>query len=87
VSPIIGGAAVSGPAGQLMRARGLPVSPVGVALAYAPWLRMLLIDSGDRASAPALRERGVSPVLAEILMPDRQREVALARRVLEVAGG
>src|SRR5262249_8311754 len=35
VSPIIGGAAVSGPAGQLMAARGLPVSPLGVARAYA----------------------------------------------------
>src|SRR6266403_1222761 len=37
VSPIVGGAAVSGPAGALLRARGLPVSPIGVARAYAPW--------------------------------------------------
>ena len=36
VSPIVGGAAVSGPAGALMRARGLSVSAVGVAAAYAP---------------------------------------------------
>src|SRR5215470_4110493 len=39
VSPIVAGAAVSGPAGTLMRARGLPISPCGVARAYAPWLR------------------------------------------------
>src|SRR5207245_6139718 len=38
VSPIVGGAAVSGPAAALMRARGLPISPLGVAAAYAPWL-------------------------------------------------
>lgn len=86
VSPIIGGAAVSGPAGQLMRSRGLPVSPVGVALAYAPWLDALVIDASDRDCVPALLEQGVSPILAEIVMPDREREVTLARRVLEAAG-
>lgn len=86
VSPIMGGAAVSGPAAQLMRARGLPVSPVGVAAAYAPWLRVLLIDPGDRAWVAALRQQGVAPVLAEIFMPDREGEVALARRVVEAAG-
>jgi LPPG:FO 2-phospho-L-lactate transferase len=31
VSPIVGGAAVSGPAGRLMASAGLPVSPTGVA--------------------------------------------------------
>ncbi len=86
VSPIIGGAAVSGPAAQLMRARGWPVSPVGVARAYAPWLNVLLIDPADQACMPALLAQGVSPVLAGILMPDREREVALARQVLEAAG-
>ncbi|MGH7308072.1 MAG: 2-phospho-L-lactate transferase [Candidatus Rokuibacteriota bacterium] len=86
VSPIVGGAAVSGPAAQLMRARAWPVSPVGVARAYAPWLDVLLIDPADRACLPALLERGVSAVLAGILMPDREREVALARQVLEAAG-
>src|ERR1700749_5098097 len=34
VSPIVGGAAVSGPAGNLMAAQGLPVSIAGVAKAY-----------------------------------------------------
>lgn len=86
VSPIVGGAAVSGPAAQLMRARAWPVSPAGVARAYAPWLNVLLIDPADRACVPTLLEQGVSPVLAEILMPDGEREVALAHRVLEAAG-
>jgi LPPG:FO 2-phospho-L-lactate transferase len=49
VSPIVGGAAVSGPAGALMQARGFAVSPLGVAQAYAPWLRRLLIDPRDGA--------------------------------------
>ena len=83
VSPIVGGAPVSGPAGRLMHARGLEVSPLGVATAYAPWLRALLIDEQDRAVADALAARGVHAVVTDVMMPDRAREVALARRVLE----
>jgi LPPG:FO 2-phospho-L-lactate transferase len=85
VSPIIGRAAVSGPAGALMTVRGLPVSPLGVARAYAPWLDTLLIDRGDGGCVPDLERAGVRAVLADILMTDRASEVALARRVLETA--
>jgi len=85
ISPIVGGAPVSGPAGRLMRARGLEVSPLGVAAAYAPWLRTLLIDARDRGAATALERAGVRAVVAEVVMTDPAREVALARRVLEAA--
>ncbi len=85
VSPIVGGAPVSGPAGRLMHARGLDVSPLGVAAAYAPWLRALLIDGRDRDTAPALERAGARAVVADIMMTDHAREVALARRVLEAA--
>lgn len=85
VSPIVGDAAVSGPAGALMRARGLPVSPLGVATAYRRWLSALVIDESDRACAGALREAGVTPVIAPILMTDHAREIALARRILAEA--
>jgi LPPG:FO 2-phospho-L-lactate transferase len=85
VSPIVGGAPVSGPAGRLMRARGLDVSPLGVAAAYAPWLRTLLIDARDGDAAPALERAGVRAVVTDVMMTDRAREVALARRVLEAA--
>jgi LPPG:FO 2-phospho-L-lactate transferase len=85
VSPIIGGAPVSGPAGRLMQARGLEVSPLGLAAAYTPWLRALLIDDQDRALADALAARGVRAVVTDVMMPDHAREQALARRVLEAA--
>ena len=83
VSPIVGGAAVSGPAAALMRARGLKVSPLGVAAAYAPWLRRLLIAPSDEAQAAELERRGVEADVTDIMMPSREREIALARRVLE----
>lgn len=85
VSPIVGGVAVSGPAAALMRARGLPVSPAGVARAYAPWLDALLIDARDEDGAAAVGAEGARPVAADILMTDAAREVAVARRVLEAA--
>jgi LPPG:FO 2-phospho-L-lactate transferase len=85
VSPIVGDAPVSGPAGRLMQARGLEISPRGVAAAYAPWLRALLIDATDARLAPALERAGVRAVLADIVMTDRASEIALARRVLEAA--
>lgn len=86
VSPIVGQSAVSGPAGELMRARGLSVSAVGLAAAYAPWLGMLVIDRSDAAHVVELARLGVEAVLADIVMTDRDREVALARVVLDSRG-
>ncbi len=85
VSPIVAGAAVSGPAGALMRARGLPVSALGVARAYAPWLGTLAVDTRDAGLADELQREGVAMVSADILMTSREREVALARAVLAAA--
>ena len=85
VSPIIGGAPVSGPAGTLMRARALEVSAAGVATAYAPWLRTLVVDASDPGAAAAVSRLGVRPVVANTLMTDRASEIALARAVIEQA--
>ena len=83
ISPIVGGEAVSGPAGRLMAMAGLPVSAVGVARAYAAWLDVLVIDERDRGLLPDLVALGVQGITAPTLMTDRAAETALARRVLE----
>lgn len=83
VSPIVGGDAVSGPAGRLMAARGLPVSAAGVARAYVPWLDALVFDEQDRREVPEVLQLGVSPVTTRTIMATREDEVALARRVLD----
>jgi LPPG:FO 2-phospho-L-lactate transferase len=85
VSPIVGGGAVSGPAAALMRACGLPVSTLGGARAYAPWLRRLLIDARDAGDTAELARLGVTAVVTDVMMPDRERERGLARRVLDLA--
>jgi LPPG:FO 2-phospho-L-lactate transferase len=86
VSPIVGGEAVSGPAGKLLLARGLEVSPLGVARAYRPWLDTLVIDAKDASCAGLLDREGVRPVVTDALMPDAAAERRLARAVLEAVG-
>jgi len=82
VSPIVGGDAVSGPAGRLMAAAGLPVSATGVARAYGGWLDLLVFDEQDRALAPEIRSAGAAAVVAPTMMSSRDAEVALARHVV-----
>jgi LPPG:FO 2-phospho-L-lactate transferase len=82
VSPIVGGDAVSGPAGRLMAAAGLPVSATGVARAYGGWLDLLIFDEQDRTLAPEIRSAGAAPVVAPTMMSSRDAEVTLARHVV-----
>jgi LPPG:FO 2-phospho-L-lactate transferase len=82
VSPIIGAAPVSGPAGTLMRARGLDVSAAGVAAAYAPWLHTLVVDTRDRDAVAAVSATGIRAIATDTMMTDRATEIALARAVL-----
>jgi LPPG:FO 2-phospho-L-lactate transferase len=85
VSPIVGGDAVSGPAGRLMADCGRAVSATGVAEMYSDWLDALVLEETDRGQADAIRGLGVLPVPARTLMRSRDDEVALARLALQVA--
>jgi LPPG:FO 2-phospho-L-lactate transferase len=87
VSPIVGGDAVSGPAGRLMAGAGLPVSATGVARAYGGWLDVLVFDERDRALADEVRTAGAAPVVAPTMMSSRDAEVTLARHVLTAIEG
>lgn len=85
VSPIAGNAAVSGPAGNLMRARGLPVSIHGIAQAYRSFLDVLLVSTEDAAGAEA--KFGITVRGTNILMRTDEDKVTLAREALITAGG
>ncbi len=81
ISPIIGTAAVSGPAGNLMAAQGLEVSIAGIANAYADFLDILLAHDTDLEAAKSVREGNVQIHCADILMrtvEDRTRVAAAA---------
>src|SRR5581483_692844 len=59
VSPIVGGSAVSGPAGHMLAAAGHEVSVVGLARLYGPLLTGIVIDETDRAFEQPLRDMGL----------------------------
>ena len=84
VSPIIGGAAVKGPAAKIMRELGLPVSPLAIARQYRDFLDVMLIDESD-SSVLAARET-TDPALetAPILMRTLDERRALAEACLKL---
>ena len=80
ISPIIGGAAVSGPAGELMQTQGLLVSIAGVARGYADFLDLLIAD--ERDSAFGTRVEGIAVRYASTVMKSEADKTALARWVM-----
>lgn len=83
VSPIVGGAAVSGPAGILMASQGLPVSIAGLAQAYADFLDVLIVDNKDAEASEGVRRSGFRVHCTETLMRSAADKEALARAVLD----
>ena len=83
VSPIVAGAAVSGPAGILMESQGLPVSIAGVAQAYQDFLDLLVVDSRDSQLAESLRQSGRRVHCTNTVMRSSLDKANLATSVLE----
>lgn len=81
VSPIIGDAPVSGPAGKLMIARGYPVSSKGVAQCYGDILDLMVIDERDTADE---KDFPVRAVRYDTMMTSIGKSEMLAGRVLEL---
>ncbi|MBZ5629198.1 MAG: 2-phospho-L-lactate transferase [Acidobacteriia bacterium] len=82
VSPIVGGAAVSGPAGELMKTQGLPVSIAGVAQAYQDFLDVLIADQRDRTYAGEVENSGVQVAFANTIMDSDPAKAELAGAAL-----
>lgn len=85
VSPIVAGAAVSGPAGILMQAEGYEVSVGGVAHYYHDFLDLLVVDERDRAAAAELQKLGLRVLCLQTLMRTAEERNTLARTTLEFA--
>ena len=83
VSPIVAGAAVSGPAGILMQSQGLPVSIAGVAQAYEDFLDILIVDNQDTGTAEQVRRSGLRVHCTNTLMRTSLDKANLAAAVLE----
>ncbi len=83
VSPIIGDAAVSGPAAALMRMQGWPSTVAGIAKAYEDFLDVLVIDTADMESAKGLGNDNLRVVCTHALMRSLEDKIHLARVCLD----
>jgi len=79
VSPIVGGKAVKGPTGKMMRELGLPVGAATVAQHYADFVDVYVADEADARWVQGL---DIPVVLARTLMTTLDDREALARVVL-----
>ncbi len=86
VSPIVGGAALKGPAAKLMAELKLDVSSVGVARYLRDVLTGWVIDYTDQAHQDALTDLGLRTLVTATVMRTQTDRVQLAREVLEFAG-
>ena len=85
VSPMIGAAAISGPAHKLMAASGYEACTLGVAQCYGDFLDTLLIANEDRSFIPAIEQLQVEAVAGNIRMQDLGAKRRLARQLLALA--
>ena len=89
VSPLIGGAAVRGPADRMFVTLGGEASALGVARHYVErypgLLDGLVIDDVDADQSDAIAALGISVLTAQTLMQSDADRQALARTVLAFA--
>ena len=83
VSPIVGGAAVSGPASALMKMMGWPSTIAGVAKAYDEFLDVLVADHADEAGASKMSGQQPRVLCTNTIMSSMDAKRELARFALE----
>lgn len=85
VSPIVGGAAIKGPAAAMLAAFGHEVSALGVARLYANIVDAFVLDSADADLAPAITALGLATTVVPTIMRDQATRTALARATIAAA--
>ena len=83
VSPLVGGAALKGPADRLLRELGHDATGAGIAGIYRDIAATLVIDDVDSADAPAVTAAGLRCIVTPTIMHDVDAATALARVVLD----
>jgi LPPG:FO 2-phospho-L-lactate transferase len=86
VSPIVGGAALKGPADRLLRELHGEAGVVSVARWCAPFASVLVVDRADAALAGAVEDEGVRCVVTDTVMSTPEVAAELARSCLAAVG-
>ena len=87
VSPIVGGAALKGPAAKMMRELGCEATALGVARHYGSLVDGWVIDTKDAKLQRAIERQGKTVLVADTVMNDRGKSRQLAQRVVSFARG
>lgn len=83
VSPIVGGAALKGPADRMLVELGFEASVVGVARLYAPIASTLVIDPADEHLAADVEAAGMRCVVTPSIMSTPDIAASLAQATLD----
>lgn len=86
ISPIVGGAAIKGPAAEMLRSLDYEVSATAVAALYAGLIDTFIIDAVDEALLPQIRSTGMEAQAVDTMMTGDEGRERVARNVLRVAG-
>ncbi len=86
VTPILGGKALKGSAGKMMRELGREPSVRSVAGEYLHFIDGFVIDRVDESAAESIRSLGIQVLATAAVMRSIDDRTALARAVLEFAG-
>ena len=85
VTPVVGGKALKGSAGKMMRELGREPTALGAATEYRQLADGFVIDRGDLAFAEGVRSLGMQVLAAHTVMRTPEDRVTLARSVLKFA--
>jgi LPPG:FO 2-phospho-L-lactate transferase len=83
ISPIVGGSAVSGPAGKLLKALGYQVSAAGVAQFYSGLLTHFVIHRTDTDLVGRIESLGMRVLATDIIMGSLESKARLAEEILQ----
>jgi LPPG:FO 2-phospho-L-lactate transferase len=83
VSPIVGGAALKGPADRLLRDLGHEASALGVARYFCDLVGTFVLDERDAELREPVEALGMRCVVTDTVMADAQRAAALAKVLLD----
>jgi LPPG:FO 2-phospho-L-lactate transferase len=82
VSPIVGGAAIKGPAAKIMHELGATVSAAGVADRYRGLISGFVIDHADRELQAEIEAMGIDVMVTKTVMNSASDRADLARDCL-----
>lgn len=82
ISPIVAGAALKGPAAEMLKDLDMEPSALGVCRLYRGLLDLFVADSRDAGLAPRFEDAGVQVRFCDTFMGDLTRRKALARAML-----